>query len=313
MNILFAGTPEFAAAHLQALMTSEHKVIGVITQPDKPGKRGKQPVESAVKQVALAHQIPVLQPARLRLPDLQQFSADIMVVVAYGQILRPEVLTHPRLGCVNVHGSVLPQWRGAAPVQRAILAGDNTSGVCIMEMDEGLDTGAVLQCVETPITPRETSASLSEKLSQLGQKALLEVLTKLAAGPVQATSQAGEPSYAHKLEKQEAQIEWNLAAQEIDRHVRGFNPDPVAFTHLNDLRVKIWSAVPADTANEKNSDSRKPGEILAVEKRGVLVACGTGRLWLQSIQIPLGKGSILSAADILNSRKDLFSTGKIFH
>ena len=311
MNILFAGTPEFAAAHLQALLTSEHTVVGVITQPDKPGKRGKQPVASAVKQLALRHHLPVLQPARLRLPDLQQYVVDVMVVVAYGQILKSDVLAYPRLGCINVHGSVLPQWRGAAPVQRAILAGDETSGVCIMEMDVGLDTGAVLQCVQIPIAPRETSASLSEKLSHAGQKALLDVLSELAVGQALATAQVGEPSYARKLEKHEALIEWNLPALEIDRQIRGFNPDPVAFTHLQDLRLKVWSAVPADPAVDKNIHSNQPGEILAVEKHGVLVACGMGTLWLQSIQVPLGKGSILSAADILNSRKDLFAEGTI--
>ncbi|MFT7383642.1 MAG: methionyl-tRNA formyltransferase [Urechidicola sp.] len=311
MNILFAGTPEFAAAHLQALLTSEHTVVGVITQPDKPGKRGKQPVASAVKQLALRHHLPVLQPARLRLPDLQQYVVDVMVVVAYGQILKSDVLAYPRLGCINVHGSVLPQWRGAAPVQRAILAGDETSGVCIMEMDVGLDTGAVLQCVQIPIAPRETSASLSEKLSHVGQKALLDVLAELAVGQALATAQVGEPSYACKLEKHEALIEWNLPALEIDRQIRGFNPDPVAFTHLQDLRLKVWSAVPADPAVDKNIPSNQPGEILAVEKHGVLVACGIGTLWLQSIQVPLGKGSILSAADILNSRKDLFAEGTI--
>jgi methionyl-tRNA formyltransferase len=311
MNILFAGTPEFAAAHLQALMTSEHTVVGVITQPDKPGKRGKQPVASAVKQLALRHHLPILQPARLRLPDLQQCAADVMVVVAYGQILKSDVLAYPRLGCINVHGSVLPQWRGAAPVQRAILAGDKTSGVCIMEMDVGLDTGAVLQCVQIPIAPRETSASLSEKLSHVGQKALLDVLSELAVGQALATAQVGEPSYARKLEKHEARIEWSLPALEIDRKIRGFNPDPVAFTHLQDLRLKVWSAIPADPAVDKNIPSNQPGEILAVEKHGVLVACGMGSLWLQSIQVPLGKGSILSAADILNSRKDLFAEGTI--
>jgi methionyl-tRNA formyltransferase len=313
VKIIFAGTPEFAAAHLRALIASEHNVVGVVTQPDKPGKRGKQPVPSAVKQVALAHHLPILQPARLRLLDLQQITTDVIVVVAYGQILRPDVLAYPRLGCINVHGSVLPQWRGAAPVQRAILAGDKTSGVCIMEMDEGLDTGAVLQCIQTPIVPRETSASLFEKLSQLGQKALLDVLSDIAAGQAHATSQVGPPSYARKLEKHEAQIEWSLSAQEIDRHIRGFNPDPVAFTHLQDLRLKVWSAAPEDPAVQVSRYSSEPGEILAIEKRGVLVACGTGNLWLESIQIPLGKGSILSAADILNSRKALFTTGTILH
>lgn len=311
MNILFAGTPDFAAEHLQALITSEHKIVGVITQPDKPGKRGKQPVASAVKQLALTHQLMVLQPVRLRLADLQQITADIMVVVAYGQILKPDVLAYPRLGCLNVHGSVLPRWRGAAPVQRAILAGDATSGVCIMQMDAGLDTGAVLHCVTTPIGAHETSASLASKLSHVGQKALLETLAALTKGEVQATPQVGEPTYAHKLEKHEAQINWTLPAVEIDRQIRGFNPDPVAFTHLQDLRLKIWAAEIASPA-DINTHRGQPGEILDLQKRGVLVACGAGSLWLQSIQVPLGKGSILTAADILNSRKALFATGTIF-
>jgi methionyl-tRNA formyltransferase len=311
LKLLFAGTPAFAAEHLTALMTSEHTVVGVITQPDKPGKRGKQPIPSAVKHVALAHQLPLLQPTRLRLSDLQDVAADIMVVVAYGQILKPDVLAYTRLGCINVHGSVLPHWRGAAPIQRAILAGDSISGICIMEMDAGLDTGAILQCRQIPVAPRETSASLSEKLSQLGQQALLEVLANLAAGQAQAVPQVGEPSYARKLEKLEAQINWTLPAQDIDKHIRGFNPDPVAYTHLDDLRLKVWSAAPCASDTQASRRSGQPGEILDVEKRGVLVACGVDNLWLQSIQIPLGKGSILSGADILNSRKALFASGTV--
>ncbi len=312
MNLLFAGTPDFAADHLNALIASEHHIVGVITQPDKPGKRGKQNVPCAVKRLAEQHHLPVLQPQRLRRGDIEHLNVDLMVVVAYGQILKPEVLDYPRLGCINVHGSLLPRWRGAAPIQRAILAGDTESGVCIIQMDAGLDTGDVLLCAKTDIAATETSQSLAAKLSELGTRALLTAIEQIANGTTQPQPQPNGATYAHKIEKHEAQIDWSGTASEIDRMVRGFNPEPIAFTVLNGLRMKVWAVeyISAETQALVNSTQQaQPGEILAISKRGVLVACGTDALWLTAVQLPLGKGSILTGADILNARKALFAPG----
>lgn len=313
MNLLFAGTPAFAADHLKALINSEHTVVAVISQPDKPGKRGKKPVACAVKQLAEQHQLPVLQPSRLRRTDIEHLHVDLMIVVAYGQILKPEVLDYPRFGCINVHGSLLPRWRGAAPIQRAVLAGDAESGVCIIQMDAGLDTGAVLVSASTPLSPMETSASLTSKLSNLGQQSLLTAISQIAQGNAQPQPQADGATYAHKIDKLEARIDWSLPAAVIDRMVRGFNPDPVAYTELNGLRLKVWAAAPEATVQASAAGKHRPGEVLALAKRGVLVACGTGELWLTAIQLPLGKGSILDGADILNARKDLFAPGTILN
>ncbi|MEJ6590857.1 MAG: methionyl-tRNA formyltransferase [SAR86 cluster bacterium] len=312
MNLLFAGTPDFAADHLNALIASEHRIVGVITQPDKPGKRGKQNVPCAVKRLAEQHQLPVLQPLRLRRGDIEHLNVDLMVVVAYGQILKPEVLDYPRLGCINVHGSLLPRWRGAAPIQRAILAGDTESGVCIIQMDAGLDTGDVLLCAKTDIASTETSQSLAAKLSELGTRALLTTIEQIAAGTNQPQPQPNGATYAHKIEKHEAQIDWSGKASDIDRMVRGFNPEPIAFTELNGLRMKVWAVEctsPETLALASSTQQAQPGEILAISKRGVLVACGTDALWLTAVQLPLGKGSILTGADILNARKALFAPG----
>lgn len=315
LKLLFAGTPAFAAKHLEVLLTSEHQVVGVITQPDKPGKRGKHPVACAVKRLADQHNLPVLQPTRLRLRDLAHLDADLMVVVAYGQILKPDVLAYPRFGCINVHASLLPRWRGAAPIQRAILAGDTESGVCIIQMDEGLDTGDVLVRAKTDIVPNETSQSLADKLTTLGPEALLKAIAQIASHIARPEPQPAGATYAHKIDKQEARIDWSSTASDIERQVRGFNPEPIAFTELQDLRVKIWAAE-CDNANTTLSQitakSALSGEILAVSKRGVLVACGTGELWLTAVQLPLGKGSILTGADIMNARKALFAVGAKF-
>ena len=313
MKLLFAGTPAFAAEHLAALIQSEHTVVAVISQPDKPGKRGKKPLPCAVKQLAEQHQLAVLQPTRLRRADIDHLSVDLMVVVAYGQILQPEVLGFPTYGCINVHGSLLPRWRGAAPIQRAILAGDSDSGVCIIQMDAGLDTGAVLVSASTPLSPAETSASLSAKLSSLGQQALLKAIKQIAEGNAQPKPQADGATYARKIDKLEARIDWSLPAAVIDRVVRGFNPDPVAFTELHELRLKVWAAELNVAEQPHDSGKYQPGEVLALAKRGVLVACGSGEIWLTAIQFPLGKGSILSGADILNARKELFAPGTILN
>lgn len=309
MNILFAGTPEFAARHLDALLKTPHHVCAVITRPDQPGKRGKQLIASPVKVLAEEAGLPVLQPQRLNPGNIEGFAADLMIVVAYGQILSKEVLATPRLGCINVHASLLPRWRGAAPIQRAILAGDATTGVTVIQMDEGLDTGDMLGRREVPINTTDTTASLTDKLAVAGPPLLAAVIDALAEGNATAKPQAEDGvTYAHKITKDQARLDWQRPARELARVVRAFNPDPVAWGMLDDMRIKIWSArtgeAPADQA---------PGTITDLSKAGVTVACSEGSLLLTRVQLPLGKGSILSGADILNARKDLLAPGKRFH
>jgi len=305
LKILFAGTPEFAALHLKCLIDSEHEVVAVVTQPDKPGKRGKKPIHSAVKTMALEENLTVIQPDKLTVEDIGHFDAEAMVVVAYGQILRLPVLELLPHGCINVHGSMLPRWRGAAPIQRAVLSGDTESGICIIQMDQGLDTGPILASESCAISIDDTSATLATKLAQLSTKLLPEVLSRVATGQSTACPQSEEGvCYAHKIDKSEAEINWSLDSREILRKILGFNPDPIAFTWIKDLRVKIWQA----TSNNESLDLN-PGEIASISKQGILVACGSGSINITRIQIPLGKGSILSAADIMNARKEMFSPG----
>ncbi len=305
MKILFAGTPEFAAIHLKCLVDSEHQVVGVITQPDKPGKRGKKPIPSAVKILALKEGLDVVQPNKLTVDDISQFDAQAMVVVAYGQILRPPVLEMLPFGCINVHGSMLPRWRGAAPIQRAILSGDTESGVCIIQMDKGLDTGAVLASETCKISKRDTSATLAKKLTQISTPLLPEVLSKIAIGAVEARQQSDIGiCYAHKIDKSEAEIDWSLDSKDVLRKVLGFNPDPIAFTWLKDVRLKIYEA----TCDDEPLKLR-PGTIVSLTKQGLVVACGKGSITISRLQLPLGKGSILGAADLINARKEMFSPG----
>ncbi|GGO66875.1 methionyl-tRNA formyltransferase [Bowmanella pacifica] len=307
LKVIFAGTPDFAARHLQALLDSSHEVVAVYTKPDQPAGRGKKLQASAVKQLAQQHELPVFQPETLRAPEAQQqladLKADVMVVVAYGLILPQVVLDTPRLGCLNVHGSLLPRWRGAAPIQRAIWAGDQQTGVTIMQMDKGLDTGAMLQKASLPITATDTSASLYEKLAELGPQALVDTLAKLE-------TLAAEPqdndlaNYAEKLSKEEARLDWHTSAEQLERNVRAFNPWPVCFFELDGHPVKVWQA-----SVEPNKGT--PGEILEVSKQGILVATAKQSLRLQVIQLP-GKKA-MPVADILNARKDLFVTGNQLH
>lgn len=307
MKILFAGTPELAARHLEALLKAGHQIPTVITQPDKVGKRGRKRVPSPVKKLALDHDLPLTQPDRLRAEHIAEFDADLMVVVAYGQILSRPVLDTPHLGCINVHASLLPRWRGAAPIQHAILAGDSMSGVTIMQMDEGLDTGDILMTRELTLDPDETSATLTRKLAGIGPRALLDVIDVIAEGRIEPTPQDDRmATYASKVEKVDARLSWHLPATELARAVRAFNPDPVAWTMLDDLRVKIWFARPVTGHQDA------PGTIVDLSKEGVRVACGENSLLLTSLQLPLGKGSILSGIDILNARKDLLAPGKRF-
>lgn len=307
MRVLFAGTPDFAAAHLQALLDSpEHSVIGVYTQPDRPAGRGKKLTASPVKKLALEHQLPVFQPQSLKDPEqqrlLNELQAEIMVVVAYGLILPQPVLDATRLGCINVHASILPRWRGAAPIQRAIEAGDRETGVTIMQMDAGLDTGAMLSISRCELDHSDTSASLHQKLELLGAPALLHTLGSIAAGRAVAVDQDDQLScYAAKITKQEALINWSQTAPILDRQIRAFNPFPAAYTTLGELRIKIWQAETVTATVEK----LPPGQIISADNTGLLVSCGEQSLLLTEIQLP-GK-SRMAVSEILKSRGELFT------
>ena len=308
MKIIFAGTPEFAAAHLSALVDSPHQVLAVITQPDKPGKRGKKTVPSAVKQVALANNLALLQPKRLSIADICKYNADLLIVVAFGQILKKDILDYPQLGCINVHASLLPRWRGAAPIQRALQAGDAETGVCIIRMNEGLDTGDVLSVAHVSIDDNDTAATLTKTLATLGVNCLLETLPTIAASTCIAVPQQDHgASYATKLLKDEAIINWCDNITNIERNIRAFNPDPIAYSYLGELRIKIWAAQVLES-----DINAPPGEILKLDREGVHVAAGGGTVILQKLQLPLGKGTVLSSKDILNSRRDLLQVGKTF-
>jgi methionyl-tRNA formyltransferase len=305
LKLIFAGTPAFAASHLAALGDSQHEIVAVISQPDKPGKRGKKPIPSPVKALAQELNLPILQPARITADDIGPLNPDLLVVVAYGQILREDVLDTPTHGCINVHGSLLPRWRGAAPIQRAIMAGDDETGICIMKMDAGLDTGDVLITEHVLIRPDDTSASLTDKLIHCGQQALIRGINQIEVGTAVFTPQIDEGmTYAKKLRKEEGEIIWQNSALTIARQINAFNPDPVAFTFLNSLRIKLWHA----EASSHNKTGL-PGEILELSKAGLWVACGEGAILISKIQLPLGKGAILNGQDILNARKELLAPG----
>ncbi|MDI5836737.1 methionyl-tRNA formyltransferase [Shewanella xiamenensis] len=305
LNIIFAGTPDFAARHLQALINSHHNVIAVYTQPDRPAGRGKKLTASPVKELALAHNIPVYQPGSLRKEPAQQelaaLNADIMVVVAYGLILPKVVLDTPRLGCINVHGSILPRWRGAAPIQRALWAGDKETGVTIMQMDVGLDTGDMLLKTYLPIEDDDTSASLYEKLAQQGPDALLQALEGLANGTLAAEKQdEALANYAEKLSKEEARLDWTKSATQLWQEVRAFNPWPVSYFEHQGNTIKVWQTQVSTT-----SSNAAPGTIISASKKGIEVTTGDGVLTLLSMQLP-GKKP-LSVADILNARGEWFT------
>jgi len=308
LNILFAGTPEFAEWHLKSLIDSDHTISGVITQPDKPGKRGKKAIPSAVKKLAEQHSLPIIQPEKLTVEDISHCNADIMIVVAYGQILRPPVLSLPPRGCINVHGSMLPRWRGAAPIQRAIIAGDQETGVCIIQMEKGLDTGPILASESCAISDGDTSGALAQKLAAISTRLLQNVLEEISTGQCLAMPQSEiGVCYAHKIEKSEAQINWSLSSETVLRSILGFNPDPVAFSYIGDLRIKVWAATLSDEPHKL-----QPGQIISVSKHGVQVACGSGSINITQLQVPLGKGTILSAPDIFNARREMFAPGVIF-
>ncbi|MGK3131517.1 methionyl-tRNA formyltransferase [Pantoea sp. C8B4] len=308
LKIIFAGTPDFAARHLDALLASEHQVVGVFTQPDRPSGRGNKLTPGPVKVLAQSHDVPVFQPKSLKPEENQQLvadlQADIMVVVAYGLILPKAVLDMPRLGCINVHGSLLPRWRGAAPIQRSLWAGDRETGVTIMQMDVGLDTGDMLHKLSCPITPEDTSASLYDKLAELGPQGMLDTLDLLASGKAQPEVQdEALVSYAEKLSKEEARLDWSLSAVQLERCIRAFNPWPVSFFLIEDQPVKVWQASVLPHQN------KQPGEIIHADKNGIQIATADGVLNLLSLQ-PAGKKA-MSAQDLLNSRREWFATGTL--
>jgi methionyl-tRNA formyltransferase len=289
MRLLFAGTPEFAATALAALVAAGHDIPLVLTQPDRPAGRGMRVNPSPVKLLSIRNTLPVAQPASLRkAPDFQArlaaLNADAMIVAAYGLILPPEILALFPLGCLNIHASLLPRWRGAAPIQRAILAGDPETGVSIMQMEAGLDTGPVLAVRRTPIAADETAARLHARLADLGARLLLETLPRLPMSGV-AQTEAGA-TYAEKIDKAEARLDWRTSAEELDRRIRAFNPAPVAQTRLRETPLKIWRAHPLCD----QTDTHEPGTVLrASETEGLIVACKTGALALDELQIAGGK------------------------
>ncbi|MBS4688343.1 methionyl-tRNA formyltransferase [Aeromonas sobria] len=307
LKLIFAGTPDFAARHLAALLSSDHEVVAVYTQPDKPAGRGQKLTASSVKELALTHNLPVYQPASLRTEEAQAelaaLGADLMVVVAYGLILPKAVLDTPPLGCINVHGSLLPRWRGAAPIQRAIWAGDDETGVTIMQMDVGLDTGAMIRKVNCPISADDTSASLYDKLAELGPQALVDTINAIAAGETAADAQDDAlANYAEKLSKEEARIDWSMDAVTIERCIRAFNPWPISWFEVADQTIKVWQA--KVIASEHG---QQPGTLLNADKQGIDIATGQGILRLLTLQPP-GKKA-MSVADLLNSRRDWFEPG----
>jgi methionyl-tRNA formyltransferase len=294
-RIIFAGSPDFAVAALNVLVAAGHEVVGVLTQPDRPAGRGRKLHTSPVKDAAVAAGLPVLQPKTLKDPDVQQslaaLDADLMVVVAYGLLLPSAVLAQPRQGCVNLHASILPRWRGAAPIQAAILHGDEATGVSLMQMDEGLDTGPVLGEVSTPIGANDTGGELHDRLAELGAQLLRENLDALLAGALTATPQALEgATYAGRIEKQDGQIDWCRPAVEIGQQIRAYNPRPVAFTHYKEQALRCWSAVVStgiDTDLNTGTDGgQTPGQILEVSAAGIAVATGAGVLTLTEVQLP---------------------------
>ena len=311
VRIVFAGTPEFAAASLAALLAqAAYHVIAVYTQPDRPSGRGRQLKPSPVKELALAHGVPVYQPLSLRAPEAQAELAalqpDLMIVAAYGLILPAAVLGTPRLGCINVHASLLPRWRGAAPIERAIEAGDTQTGITIMQMDEGLDTGAMLLTRDCPIEENDTGGSLRETLQALGAEALLAALPEVLAGTNRGTAQDGaQATYAAKLRKEESAIDWHLPAALLARRIRAFNPSNVCHATLGGEVFRIHAARAVTDARGAHA-----GGILEAGAAGIRVACGDGALLLLELQ-PAG-GRAMTAAQLLNGRGKLFTAGAQF-
>ncbi|GLQ32933.1 methionyl-tRNA formyltransferase [Litoribrevibacter albus] len=310
LKIIFAGTPEFAAESLKALLEGPDEVIAVYTQPDRPAGRGHKLKPSPVKEVALEADIPVYQPLNFKdeadRAELAALDADLMVVAAYGLILPKAVLDTPRLGCINVHASILPRWRGAAPIHRALLAGDQQTGITIMQMDVGLDTGDMLAKAYTDILDTDTSASLHDKLAQQGGSLLVDAVAQLKEGALTAEPQEdAQANYAHKLTKEEGKIDWSDTAENIARKVRGLFPWPSAYTFMDEQNIRIHQASVSD-----QTTSAEAGTVIGSDKQGIYVATGDGVVCLEKLQLP-GKKA-MTAEQILNGNKDLFAQKNTF-
>lgn len=310
LRVIFAGTPEFACLALDALVHSPHQVLAVLTQPDRPSGRGLKLKPSPVKTLSQLYNIPVYQPVSLKGQHekdlLSSLKADIMVVAAYGILLPPAVLAMPRLGCVNIHPSLLPRWRGAAPIQRTIYFGDNISGVTIMKMDQGLDTGPILLQQHYILDSNETSQTLHDKLSKLGALTLIEALALIAKNPMEGIPQDDKlATYAHKISKEEALIDWSQPAHQLENEVRAFNPWPVSHTIWQNQPLRIWFAKALSASHQA-----MPRTVLHASREGIDIAAGEGALRLLEVQLPGGKR--LSAADFYNARQDAIIPGQHF-
>ena len=308
MRLVFAGTPDFAATALKALIAAGHTIVGVYSQPDRPAGRGRKLQPSPVKQVALDHEIPVFQPETLKTPEAQKqladLNPDVMIVAAYGLILPKAVLDIPTHGCLNIHASLLPRWRGAAPIQRAIAAGDAETGITIMQMDEGLDTGAMLLKSLTAIEDSDTGGSLHDRLAELGGNAIIKALELLQKGELTGEPQSDELAcYASKLSKTEGHIDWATDAKAIERLVRAFNPWPGTYTDLGDQRIRIHEARALVTTSDG-----LPGTVVQRDREGIDIACGNGTLRITCLQLPGSRAQ--SVNDLINGGKELLMPGQ---
>lgn len=309
LRIVFAGTPDFAVPVLESLFNSEHEIIAVYTQPDRPAGRGNKLHPSPVKEFALRNNIPVYQPINFKDPSaveaFQALKPDLMVVAVYGLLLPKIILETPRLGCVNVHISLLPRWRGASPNVQPILAGDKETGVTIMQMDEGLDTGEMLYKKKYRIEPTDTAKDLREKLGILGAQALLEILPAIENGSVTREKQNNsESTHAPKIKKEDAEIAWDKTADEISRMVRAYNPWPVAYFHVDEKVIRIWEASPMNEVTKN-----KPGAVISCKKEGIDIATSSGFLRITKLQAAGGK--VLTAQEFLNGHSDWFKVGLV--
>ena len=312
MRIIFAGTPDFAAGNLQALIDAGITPVAVFSQPDRPKGRGKKLVATPVKAVAERYDIPVFQPLNFKeqsdIEQLAALDADLMIVVAYGLLLPKALLETPTLGCINVHASVLPRWRGAAPIERAIEAGDTETGVTIMQMDEGLDTGDMLLIRKCAIDDQTTGDSLRQTLLAIGSEALIDVVKQLQAGQASATVQNDDDAnYAKKLSKQEAQIDWTQSAKGILRKVHAFNSANACYSFFNGERVKFFQLQIANTA-----EKLEPGSIAVINKKTIEIACGDGTERLSVKEMQLSNAKRMATAAVLNGKKDYFAAGEQF-
>lgn len=312
MKIIFAGTADFALPTLHALLKSSHEICAIYTQPDRPAGRGQKLVASPVKNLAVLNHLPIYQPTTLKdLHTQQQFqklNADILVNVAYGLLIPEIILNAPKFGCINIHPSLLPRWRGAAPIQRSIMAGDTITGITIMKMDMGFDTGDIYKQITMPITETDTTKILLEKTANIGAELLLKVLTEIESGSATATPQTNIGIiYAHKITKEEGKIDWTKSAKELDCMIRAFNPWPIAYTEISAKNIRIWQAEPL-SSQTIDLVNIQPGTIVQSSKQGIDVVTGDGLLRLLKLQLPGSKP--LPILDILNAHQQLFAVGQ---